>query len=82
MVAVPLKEGLSAKSCCSNDGNHARRLLALAAIAGQAAAGVGGLDRQTLRDGVYAFNKFDLHGLLNDTSVGALASPRRGRRQR
>ena len=59
MVAVPLKEGMSAKelrqaAAGSSDANQARRLLALAAIrdgmSRQAAARIGGMDRQTLRD--------------------------------
>ena len=67
MVAVPLKEGMSAKelrqaAAGSSDANQARRLLALAAIrdgmSRQAAARIGGMDRQTLRDWVHAFNKF------------------------
>ena len=79
MVAVPLKEGVSAKelrqaAAGSSDANQARRLLALAAIrdgmSRQAAARIGGMDRQTLRDWVHAFNKFGLDGLVNDTSPG------------
>src|SRR5262249_7356694 len=79
MVAIPLKEGMSAKefrqaAAASSDANQARRLLALAAIrdgmSRQAAARIGGMDRQTLRDWVHAFNKFGLEGLINDTSPG------------
>ena len=79
MVAVPLKEGMSAKelrqaAAASSDANQARRLLALAAIrdgmSRQAAACIGGMDRQTLRDWVHAFNKRGLEGLVNDTSPG------------
>ena len=79
MVAVPLKEGMSAKqlrqaAAGSSDANQARRLLALAAIrdgmSRQVAARIGGMDRQTLRDWVHAFNKFGLDGLVNDTSPG------------
>src|SRR5262249_41150689 len=36
----------------------------------QAAACIGGMDRQTLRDWVHAFNKRGLEGLVNDTSPG------------
>jgi transposase len=58
----------------SSDANQARRLLALAAIrdgmSRQAAARIGGMDRQSLRDWVHAFNKFGLAGLVNDTSPG------------
>jgi len=79
MVAVPLKEGMSAKelrqaAAASSDADQARRLLSLAAIrdgmSRQAAARVGGMDRQSLRDWVHAFNKFGLEGLINDTSPG------------
>ena len=79
MVAIPLKEGLSAKefrqaAAASSDANQARRLLALAAIrdgmSRQAAARIGGMDRQTLRDWVHAFNKGGMEGLINDTSPG------------
>lgn len=79
MVAIPLKEGMSAKefrqaAAASSDANQARRLLALAAIrdgmSRQAAARVGGMDRQTLRDWVHAFNKRGMEGLINDTSPG------------
>jgi putative transposase len=54
MVAVPLKEGVSANelrraAAASSDANQARRLLALAAIrdgmSRQAAARIGGMDR-------------------------------------
>jgi transposase len=79
MVAVPLKEGLSAKgfrqaAAASSDANQARRLLALAAIrdglSRQIAARIGGMDRQTLCDWVHAYNKYGLEGLINDTSPG------------
>src|SRR5262245_65645970 len=79
MVAVPLKEGISAKelrqaAAASSDANQARRLLALAAIrdgmSRQAAARIGGMDRQTLRDWVHAFNKGGIEGLVNDISTG------------
>jgi transposase len=79
MVAVPLKDGISAKqlrqaAAASSDANQARRLLALAAIrdgmSRQAAARIGGMDRQTLRDWVHAFNKRGVEGLVNDSSPG------------
>src|SRR5215470_11530022 len=79
MVAVPLKEGMSAKelrqaAAASSDANQARRLLALAAIrdgmSRQVAVRIGGMDRQTLRDWVHAFNKRGMEGLINDTSPG------------
>ena len=79
MAAVPLKEGMSAKqfrdaAARSTDANQARRLLALAAIrdgmSRAAAARIGGMDRQTLRDWVHAFNAHGIEGLINDTSPG------------
>jgi len=79
MVAVPLKEGMSAKelrqaAAASSDANQARRLLALAAIrdgmSRQTAARIGGMDRQTLRDWVHAFNRCGQEGLINDASPG------------
>ena len=79
MVAVPLKEGMSARelrqaAAASGDANQARRLLALAAVrdgmSRQIAARIGGMDRQTLRDWVHAFNKCGLEGLINETSPG------------
>src|SRR5262249_42219578 len=79
MVAIPLKEGMSAKefrqaAAASSDANQARRLFALAAIrdgmSRQTAARIGGMDRQTLRDCVHAFNKLGMEGLINDTSPG------------
>jgi transposase len=79
MVAIPLKEGMSANefrqaAAASSDANQTRRLLALAAIrdgmSRQAAARIGGMDRQTLRDWVHAFNKRGMEGLINDTSPG------------
>jgi transposase len=36
----------------------------------QAAARIGGMDRQTLRNWVHAFNKGGMEGLVNDTSPG------------
>ena len=78
MVAIPLKEGMSAKefrqaAAASSNANQARRLLALAAIRdgmSRQAARIGGMDRQTLRDWVHAFNKHGMDGLINDTSPG------------
>src|ERR1700731_3394920 len=53
----------------AKDANQARRLLALAAVrAGknrEEAALVGGMDRQTLRDWVHAFNERGPDGLVN-----------------
>ena len=79
MVAVPLKDGVSADefrraAAASRDGNQARRLLALAAVreglSRARAAEIGGMDRQTLRDWVHAFNAHGFDGLINDTSPG------------
>lgn len=58
----------------SKDGGKARRLLALAAIAGgmnrTEAARVGGMDRQTLCDWVHRFNDEGPDGLKNCKSPG------------
>jgi transposase len=79
MVAVVLKEGVSAEELraaakASRDARQARRLLALAAIrdgmSREAAARIGGMDRQTLRDWVHAFNKDGAEGLLNSKAPG------------
>ena len=79
MAAVPLKEGMSAQdfraaAAACDDANQARRLLALAAIGDgmsrAVAARIGGMDRQTLRDWVHAFNDGGVDGLVNDTSPG------------
>ena len=59
----------------SRNANQARRLLALAAVrdglSREAAALVGGMDRQTLRDWVHAFNARGPDGLVNCKSPGA-----------
>ena len=79
MGAVPLKEGMSAEefraaAAAAKDANQARRLLALAGIrdgmSRKAAARIGGMDRQTLRDWVHAFNAHGIDGLIDDTSPG------------
>jgi transposase len=79
MVAVPLKEGLNAEELraaakASKDARQARRLLALAAIrdgmSRAAAARIGGMDRQTLRDWVRAFNENGADGLVNAKAPG------------
>jgi transposase len=79
MVAVALREGMSAKqlrqaAAGCGGSNQAPRLLALAAIrdgmSRTAAARIGGMDRQTLRDSVHAFNAQGAEGLINDTSPG------------
>jgi transposase len=51
------------------DANQARRLLAIAAVCDgmdrEEAAGIGGMDRQTLRDWVHRFNEQGPEGLIN-----------------
>lgn len=53
---------------------QARRLLALAAVSDgmsrDAAARIGGMDRQTLRDWVHAFNRHGPDGLINAKAPG------------
>ena len=79
MAVVLLKDGLSAAEFrraakASDDANQARRLLALAAIrdglSREAAARIGGMDRQTLRDWVHAYNDQGIDGLVNGISPG------------
>lgn len=68
----------------TKDANQARRLLALAAIrdgkSREAAARIGGMDRQTLRDWVHAFNEGGPEGLINTKAPGA--KPKLGVAQR
>jgi transposase len=58
----------------AKDANQARRLLALAAVYDgmdrEAAARIGGMDRQTLRDWVNRFNERGPDGLINARSPG------------
>jgi len=58
----------------AKDANQARRLLALAAIRDgktrAAAARIGGMDRQTLRDWVHAINTKGPDGLINRKAPG------------
>ena len=79
MVAVVLEEGMSAAelraaAAAARDADQARRLLALAAVCDgtswEAAARLGGMDRQTLRDWGHAFNAGGIDALINDTSPG------------
>jgi len=79
MSVVPLKVGHSAaqfrrEAARAKDANQARRLLALAAVRdGQsraAAARIGGMERQTLRDWVHAYNERGIDGLIDATSPG------------
>jgi transposase len=78
-TAIPVKRRLGAadlrkRACASQDSDQARRLLALAAVLeGQsrgAAARIGGMDRQTLRDWVHAYNAKGSNGLINAASPG------------
>lgn len=79
MGAVRLREGESAAefraaAAAAKDANQARRLLSLAAIrdgmSRTEAARIGGMDRQTLRDWVHAYNEHGIEGLINATSPG------------
>ncbi len=58
------------------NAGQARRLLAIAAVLDGAlreeAAGIGGMDRQTLRDWVIRFNQQGPEGLINKSAPGAL----------
>ncbi len=58
----------------SKDANQSRRLLALAAVLDghrrAAAAKIGGMDRQTLRDWVHRFNAEGPEGLLDRKAPG------------
>jgi transposase len=73
-AAIVLKEGLSADefraaAAAAKDPDQARRLLSLAAIRDgmnrTQAARIGGMDRQTLRDWVHAYNERGIAGLIN-----------------
>ena len=78
-AAVRLREDygpddLRRLACKARDGAQARRLMALAAIVdGHSradAAGIGLMDRQTLRDWVVRFNAEGPDGLIDRTSPG------------
>ena len=79
-AAVELRDDCSADAlrqlaAKSRDANQVRRLLALAAVrdgmSREAAARIGGMDRQTLRDWVHAFNGRGPDGLINAKAPGA-----------
>ena len=79
-AAVELRDDYSAGelrklAARSPNGNQARRLLALAAVCDgmsrDDAARIGGMDRQTLRDWVHAFNARGPDGLVNCKGPGA-----------
>jgi len=89
MPAVELKEGLSAAefraaASAAKDPNQARRLLAFAAIRDgmkrEDAARVGGMDRQTLRDWVLAYNTAGIDGLINRKAPGRVPKLTAGHR--
>jgi transposase len=77
--AVRLREDYSAKELRalarrSKDVNRSRRLLSLAAVRDGmdrgAAAKIGGMDRQTLRDWVHRFNAAGPEGLFDNWTEG------------
>ena len=87
--AVRLREDYSAKELRalarrSKDANQSRRLLSLAAVRDGmdrgAAAKIGGMDRQTLRDWVHRFNAFGPEGLFDNWTAGP--KPRLSEEQR
>jgi transposase len=67
-------DDLRALAAKAKDANQARRLLALAAVYDgmdrEAAARIGGMDRQTLRDWVHRFNEQGPAGLVNVKPCG------------
>jgi transposase len=78
-TAIALREDFGAEELRrlagkAKDANQARRLLALAAVRDgqdrQAAARIGGMDRQTLRDWVHRFNAKGPDGLINAKAPG------------
>lgn len=80
-AAVPLREDFSALDLRllarqAQDAAQARRLLALAAVrdgmSRAAAAEIGAMDRQTLRDWVHRFNEKGAAGLFNAKAPGPL----------
>jgi transposase len=77
--AVPLRMEFSASELRllakrADDADQARRLLSLAAIldgmSREEAAGIGAMDRQTLRDWVHRFNANGPAGLINRKAPG------------
>ena len=83
MPAIALRDdydavGVRGFATRSQDANQARRLLSIAAayegIDRSAAARIGGMDRQTLRDWVHRFNEAGPEGLIDRKAAGA---PRR-----
>src|SRR5262245_6458360 len=77
--AIPVRPGYTAGEVRrfakrAKDAAQARRLLAIAAVldgaSREAAAKIGGMDRQTLRDWVIRFNDQGPDGLINIPSPG------------
>src|ERR1700760_2679595 len=77
--AVRLREGYSAEAPRAlarraEDGKQSRRLLSLAAVRDgmdrAAAAKIGGMDRQTLRDWVHRFNGSGPEGHIDNWTEG------------
>ena len=78
-AAVRLREDFSARELRRlakkvEDADQARRLLSLAAVrdgmSREAAAEIGAMDRQTLRDWVHRFNEKGPEGLINAKAPG------------
>jgi transposase len=71
-------------AAATKNANQSRRLLSLAAVldgmSRAAAARIGGMDRQTLRDWVHRFNEHGPEGLLDSWSKGP--APRLSAEQR
>ena len=79
-AAIKLREDFTARevrgyAAKSKDAEQCRRLLAIAGVydgmSREAAAKVGGMDRQTLRDWVHRFNTHGPGGLVNERPKGA-----------
>jgi transposase len=80
-AAIRLRDDFSAEqlrrlATSARTTEQARRLLALAAVhdgmSREAAARIGGMDRQTLRDWVHAFNAAGPDGLINAKAPGRM----------
>src|ERR687894_2195296 len=83
-AAVRLRTDFSASelrrlAAATKDANQSRRLLSLAAVldgmSRTEAARIGGMDRQTLREGVHRFNAHGPDGLKDTWSKGNLPRP-------
>ncbi len=79
MVAITLRDDYSAEevralAARAKNGAQARRLLSIAMVydgmSRTAAAAIGGMDRQTLRDWVHRFNDEGPDGLVNRKAPG------------